>query len=890
MRTNGQITQGFENNKNLAANFLMLFVLVCVVALTTACGAAAQGISNPSNPAPSQLAGISNPPSQAAVGVPYNAVTSVSGGSAPYIFRISDGSLPPGLMLNPRTGSIAGTPSVAGTYNFLLSVASLMGSEAGSDRVRISGEPGEYASTRARIVVAGGHSGPSLTITPGSITVLSQGRQQFAASIVGTGNTAVVWSASAGSISSNGTFTAPKVNSNASVTVTATSAAGANYHANAAVTVTPQTPLTIETAALPRADAYVPYAASLTATGAVAPYSWGVSAGALPAGMRLDPSTGLIEGTTSIAGTSSFTAQVNDSSGQSATQSFSITVASSSANGFDGPAELPRIYIQTAVANTPAPGNTVTVKAGGDFQAALNNANCGDTIQLQAAATFNGFFRFPAKSCDDNHWIIVRTSADDSALPAEGTRLTPCYAGVASLPARPVIQCASTTNVLARLTAPIGNGPIIFSSGANHYRLIGLEVTRPAGSGIIYSLASVAHGGTASNIIFDRVWLHGTAQDETGKGIDLGGTGYVSVVDSFLTDFHCISVTGACTDAHAIGAGGGNPVGPYKIVDNFLEAAGENVMFGGAQSATTPADIEISHNHFFKPLIWMPGQPGFVGGANGRAFIVKNLFEVKNAQRILLEANIMEYSWGGFSQKGYAILLTPKNQAGPNGTNLCPICQVTDVTIRYNMLSHLGAGLQIANALSDNGAPALDGQRYSIHDITIDDIDSVKYNGSGRVAEVMMGPAPLLQNVSIDHITAFAPSGLVAVGGPLGARMKNVTFTNSIVTAGAYPVWTTGGGANNCAYSDKPVTTFNACFGPSSFLRNAVIGVPSAYAPSVWPTGNFFVSHPVLTQFVNFTEGNYQLLSTSPYHNAGTDGKDLGADVSTIASETSGVY
>lgn len=890
MRTNGQAAQGFESKKDLASNFLIIFFLAGLAALTTACGAAAQGISNTSNPASSQSVGISTPPSQATVGVSYNAVTTVSGGRAPYVFRISDGSLPPGLMLNPRTGSITGTPSVAGTYNFLLSVSSLMGSAAGSDRVRIPGEPGDYAWTRARIVVAGGHSGPSLTISPGSITVLSEGRQQFAASIVGTENTAVIWSASAGSISSNGTFSAPKVTSNTSVTVRATSAADAIYHADASVTVTPQTPLMITTAALPRADAYVPYAASLIATGAVAPYTWSVRAGALPTGMRLDPSSGVIEGTTSLTGTNSFTAQVNDSSGQSATQSFTLIVASSSASGFDGPAELPRIYIQTAVANTPAPGSTITVKAGGDFQAALNSANCGDTIQLQAGATFSGFFRFPAKSCDDNHWIIVRTSADDSALPAEGTRLTPCYAGVTSLPARPVLQCASSANVLARLTAPVGNGPIIFSSGANHYRLTGLEITRPAGTGIIYSLASVAHGGTANNLIFDRVWLHGTAQDETGKGIDLGGTGYVSVVDSFLTDFHCISGTGACTDAHAIGGGGGNPVGPYKIVDNFLEASGENVMFGGAQSATTPADIEISRNHFFKPLIWMPGQPGFVGGANGRAFIAKNLFEVKNAQRVLLEANIMENSWGGFSQNGYAILLTPKNQAGPNGTNLCPNCEVTDVTIRYNTLSHLGAGLQIANALSDNGGAALDGQRYSIHDIIIDDIDSVKYNGSGRVAEMMMGPAPLLQNVSINHITAFAPSGLVAVGGPLGARMRNVTFTNSIVTAGTYPVWTTGGGPANCAYTDKPVVTFTTCFGPSSFMRNAVIGVPAAYAPSVWPTGNFFVSHPALTQFVNFNEGNYQLLSTSPYHNAGTDGKDLGADVSTIASETSGVY
>ena len=260
--------------------------------------------------------------------------------------------------------------------------------------------------------------------------------------------------------------------------------------------------------------------------------------------------------------------------------------------------------------------------------------------------------------------------------------------------------------------AKASDGPIVFASGANHYRLIGLEITRLPGTGIVNALSSVATGGTANNLVFDRVWMHGTAQDETTRGVELGGSTYVSIVDSFFTDFHCIAVTGACVDAQAIAGGlGNNPMGPYKIVDNFLEASGENILFGGGAATASPADIEISQNHLFKPLTWMKGQAGYVGGANGNPFIVKNLLELKNAQRVLIDGNIMENSWGGFTQVGFAILLTPKNPGWSQRHERSVLtCQVTDVTIRYNVrISHVGAGMQIANGLSDNGGSALAG-------------------------------------------------------------------------------------------------------------------------------------------------------------------------------------
>jgi hypothetical protein len=759
---------------------------------------------------------------------------------------------------------------------------------------------------------AGASTNSSMSLSPSNTSMPSQAQQQFTASISGTADTAVTWSSSAGTISSNGFFTAPTVTTNTPVTITATSAARAlvapreinlgisgppktantGSQASVTVTITPSTLLAVGTSALPAADANMPYSASLSASGGVAPYQWSVTSGALPSGIQLQSSTGGITGMTPLAGSYSLTAQVTDASGHTASAPLSLTVSSISSAGFDGPAELPRVYIQSATSNTPAAGSTIQVNAGGDLQSALNSANCGDTIQLQAGATFTGIFTFPAKSCDDSQWIIVRTSAADSALPAEGSRLTPCYAGVSSLPGRPALQCVSTKNVLAKLVmAGSGSGPVVFAAGANHYRLTGLEITRVAGTGIVYSLSSLAAGGTANNLVFDRVWIHGTPQDETTRGIDLGGSTYVSVVDSFLNDFHCVSRTGACTDAQAISGGLGNDqMGPYKITDNFLEASGESILFGGDGATVTPADIQISQNHMFKPLTWMKGQAGFVGGVTGNPFIVKNLFELKNAQRVLLDGNILENSWGGFSQVGFAILLTPKNPSN-SGSTVCSICQVTDVTIRYNSIRHVGAGLQIANALSDYGAAALAGERYSIHDIIIDDIDGVKYNGPGEFAQVSVSAgAALLESVTINHVTAFPPSTLLVIGDQLATTpaMKNFVFTNSIVNAGVYPVWSSGGGGTaNCAVHDSPLTTFSACFSSYTFATNAIIASSSNYPATKWPSTNFFPPSTSTVQFVNYNGGNggdYHLQSSSPYKDAGTDGKDLGADVDAVDS------
>jgi len=562
---------------------------------------------------------------------------------------------------------------------------------------------------------------------------------------------------------------------------------------------------------------------------------------------------------------------------------------------FDGPAELPRVTMSSSLADTPSPGSIVTVAAGGNLQAALDNARCGDKVELQAGAVFSGRFTLSAKNCDSAHWIIIRTSASDALLPLEGQRGTPCYAGVASLPGRPRYTCINPQKVMSRVeNNTTTDGPFFLRNGANHYRFIGLEITRTAATHNAPTLMTVEPNGVADHIVVDRSWLHGTVRDETKSGISLTGLTYAAVVDSYFSDFHCLE-SGMCTDAHAVGGGLGNHQGgPFKISGNFLEASGEAVMFGGGAATMTPGDIEIRRNHFFKPWQWMPGHPGFVGGPGGRAFITKNHLELKNATRVLIEANLMENSWGGFTQTGRAIVLSPKNQHTQSGAYVCPLCQVTDVTIRYVHIAHAGGGMAFVTGCdlgcqnskdANNGGQAKAGGRFSIHDVVLDDI-STSYVGSGTLFGVLNGwlKNPL-NNVTINHVTGFPDpdSHLLSIGNLISnPPMSGFVFSNNMVLTGRYPVWSTGGGPTSCADSGTPAQKIKKCFSTYTFTNNALVETPIAFPPASWPSGNYFpadASAAGFVQFNNGVNGDYRLLPSSRYKNAGSDRKDLGADI-----------
>lgn len=545
----------------------------------------------------------------------------------------------------------------------------------------------------------------------------------------------------------------------------------------------------------------------------------------------------------------------------------------------DGPAALPASCIYTAMAATPSPGVRRSVSTDRELQTALQSAQCGDSILLQSGSTFAPF-TLPAKNCDAHHWITIRTSASDADLPAEGVRLTPCYGGSKSLPARPPYPCATPANKLAKVELKDGTGAISIADGANHYRLIGLEVTRRPETGIVYALIRMGDG--VDHIIIDRCYVHGTPLDETTRGINLGGSSFVAVIDSYFSDFHCLARTGACTDSQTINGGNTHtPVHTYKIVNNYLEAAAENIMFGGGSGSEIPGDIEVRRNFLFKPLMWLNTQPGFIG----KEFIAKNLFELKNAQRVLVEGNVMDGSWGGYTQVGYGIVLTPRGSWAA----------VQDVTIRFNLIRHTGSGILLAASRSDDDSDSLAAQRWSVHDDVIDDLDPPTYHGDGvvfQIASAMRKNLPL-NHVSVDHITVNA-------SGPLrnlllvGAAAENprvpfdIAFTNNIVPAGKYSVWSNGVGT--CAKSGDPATTFLHCWQNNRVSNNVIINYPADQKP--WSAGNFLIPDARELGFATTSSAdvtNLRLSATSALKGKASDNRDPGADVDMVISAIKGV-
>lgn len=490
--------------------------------------------------------------------------------------------------------------------------------------------------------------------------------------------------------------------------------------------------------------------------------------------------------------------------------------------------QRPRAFVDTSIRSPQ--GHTINVPGGGDFQAALDQAKPGDTIALEAGATYRGPFMLPRK--EGSGWITIRTDAPDSRLPIPGTRIDPSFSK--NLP-----KLISSSDAVLR-TAP----------GAHHYRFVGIEIA-PAPGSFLYEVVSLGgdHGSLADmphHFIFDRCYIHGDARQGSRHGIVMN-SGQTAVIDSYVSDFKEIGA-----DAQAIVSWNGQ--GPFKIDNNHLEASGEDLLFGGADPAIpnlVPSDIEIRRNLFTKSLSWKSDDPSY----KGKPWSVKNLLELKNAQRVVIDGNVFQYNWPQ-SQNGFAILFTVRNQDGG-----APWSAVRDVTFTNNVVQHVGSGINILG--HDNNYPSQQTERILIRNNFFTDVGGTW--GDGRLFEILSGVSDLV----IDHNTAFQSSTFILAD---GQPNSGFAFENNIVQNNLYGLLGSGRGTGTAS--------LQAYFPGAVFKGNVIVGGRA----SEYPSGNFFPGSPKSVGFTDSQHNNYRLAADSHYRKAGTDGHDVGADFDALYS------
>lgn len=328
---------------------------------------------------------------------PYNTVLSVSGGRAPYEFAVSTGQLPPGLSLGAATGALSGSPTQAGSFPFTISVR---GQDPGS------GSRGFTMTVNSCTTCI------SVEVSPSSPTLALAARLQFAATVSNTSNSAVTWSASAGSITTSGLFTAPASASTASVSVTATSVVDPAARASAIVSLSRSEPLQVVTTSIPNAQIGSAYDAQLAANGGTLPYQWSILSGALPSGLQLASGSGTISGITSQAGNYSLTVRVADASAHSAQQTLALVVSNLHTNCGPPAYNCSRMDFKTVQVPTPPNvGNLIganRVVKDPDFGNAivrLTDWNTDETLPSE----YRSFVSATSGSADENLWNLDST-------------------------------------------------------------------------------------------------------------------------------------------------------------------------------------------------------------------------------------------------------------------------------------------------------------------------------------------------------------------------------------------------------------------------------------------------------------------------------------------------
>ncbi len=460
-------------------------------------------------------------------------------------------------------------------------------------------------------------------------------------------------------------------------------------------------------------------------------------------------------------------------------------------------------------------GTIINVKAGGDLQEALDRAKPGDTITLEPGATFSGDFNLPNKA--GSEFITIRSAAADDKLPSADSRIDP----------------EKFASVLPKIESNVRGEPAISATdGAHHYRFVAVEFG-PTPDGL-YNIIRIGTGREQRveelphHIEFDRVWIHGDKKVGQRRGIAANGRN-IRIINSYISDIKRVG-----EESQAIAAWATD--GPIEIVNNYLEAAAENILFGGADSylKLVPTDCVVRSNYLNKPLEWRDTD-----------WVVKNLFEIKNGKRIKVENNLMTNNWA-MGQDGTAILFTTRADNGDATV-------IEDIEFTSNIVRGAGNGVNIF------GGEGSGGHRLTIKNNIFDDIDGRKWGSAGHFMKSSQWEGLTIENNTIIQTGNIANA--------YGEPVTDFIFRNNIVFENEYGIK-----GDNMGSGQEVI---DRLFSGGSVAGNIILGGKSV----IYKEENIFLKGLAQVGFVSPEKGNYMLRKESPYLDRGYQGGRIGADL-----------
>ncbi|HTD46758.1 MAG TPA: hypothetical protein VK881_05755, partial [bacterium] len=260
-----------------------------------------------------------------------------------------------------------------------------------------------------------------------------------------------------------------------------------------------------------------------------------------------------------------------------------------------------------------------------------------------------------------------------------------------------------------------------------------------------------------------------------------------------------------------------------------------------------------------KRLAWREFDPSFAG----TLVTVKEVFELKNARRVLIDGNIFEHSWKQSDHDGHAIQFTPRNQTGR-----APRTVVEDVTFTHNIVRQATNGFFLLG--TDYTHPSGPLRRVLIQNNLIYGIGAFPENG-GIWIGVLIAVRDGARDVTIDHNTAFHTGDVLHAQAVNGTPNTGLVFTNNV-----------GDGNVSSEAAAGPAAALATSFPGAVFTHNVLLGGNA----SAYPPGNWFPPGTTAASKGFFRGDGYHLVPGSPYHNAATDGRDVGADIDAVHTAT----